>query len=168
MFQSNEGPSFPAHQFLLSGTSAPVGCCDTTGLYQHFIADNTTGSGSVNYFDDSGCIATTNPLATAADVDPSGEEDLDYTPPFKGVQYLGYPSYDHGTLTDLLEGAKLSWRWYGYGIAAGIWNAPDAIQHICGVNPGGSCPNGDWQKHVDLTDSDIFADISSCSLANVS
>jgi len=24
MFQSNEGPSFPAHQFLFTGTSAPV------------------------------------------------------------------------------------------------------------------------------------------------
>ena len=28
MFQTNQGPSFPAHQFLISGSSAPYGPAD--------------------------------------------------------------------------------------------------------------------------------------------
>ena len=28
MFQTNQGPSFPAHQFILSGTSAPTATSD--------------------------------------------------------------------------------------------------------------------------------------------
>jgi hypothetical protein len=38
MFQSNEGPSFPAHQFLLGGTSAPVAPVIPTFL--DFVSEN--------------------------------------------------------------------------------------------------------------------------------
>jgi hypothetical protein len=58
MFQSDEGPSFPAHQFLLSGTSAPVSFGDPSGLYQDFDAENTFYKKSFDNFDDAGCIAT--------------------------------------------------------------------------------------------------------------
>lgn len=46
MFQTNEGPGFPAHQFILSGTSAPA----APGLtnYLDFVAENAG-------FDKSGC-----------------------------------------------------------------------------------------------------------------
>jgi hypothetical protein len=42
MFQTNEGPSFPAHQFLFGGTSAPVWPTKTYADY--FVADNNAGS----------------------------------------------------------------------------------------------------------------------------
>jgi hypothetical protein len=175
-FQTNEGPSFPAHQFLLSGTSAPVSFGDPSGLYEDFDAENTAGmKAGYDFFDDAGCIATTSPLATAEDVNSAGTEGLYYTPPAP-INYPGYPCYEHHTLTDLLENAKpaLSWRWYAYSRPAGIWNAPSAISHICGVNPGGTCPNADWNDNVDLTDTDIFLDVNDinthgrCNLANVS
>ena len=35
MFQTNQGPSYPAHQFILSGTSAP------TATSKLFVAENT-------------------------------------------------------------------------------------------------------------------------------
>ena len=38
MFQTNQGPSFPAHQFIISGTSAPTA---TSNL---FVAENPSGS----------------------------------------------------------------------------------------------------------------------------
>ena len=38
MFQTNEGPSFPAHQFILAGTSAP------TATSQLFAAENASGT----------------------------------------------------------------------------------------------------------------------------
>jgi phospholipase C len=37
MFQTNQGPSFPAHQFIISGTSAP------TTASNLFVAENPTG-----------------------------------------------------------------------------------------------------------------------------
>src|ERR1700674_3500790 len=48
MFQTNQGPSFPAHQFLFTGTSAPVAPKDPNNYYLDFIADNAG-------FTDSGC-----------------------------------------------------------------------------------------------------------------
>src|SRR5208283_3773250 len=44
MFQTNQGPSFPAHQFIISGTSAPTA---TSSL---FAAENPT-------LNNAGCIA---------------------------------------------------------------------------------------------------------------
>jgi len=64
MFQTNQGPSFPAHQFLLSGTSAPDS--KTAPLYADFAMDNpTTGS------DDAGCAASSGSLETL--ISPTGD-----------------------------------------------------------------------------------------------
>ena len=46
MFQSNEGPSFPAHQFLFTGTSAPA--APDTEYDVNFVGENAV-------FGDSGC-----------------------------------------------------------------------------------------------------------------
>lgn len=40
MFQTNQGPSFPAHQFLFSGTSAPEQYNTNDSFYQWFAAEN--------------------------------------------------------------------------------------------------------------------------------
>src|SRR6516162_7204342 len=34
MFQTNQGPSFPAHQFLFGGTSAPSAAGDAAGIFR--------------------------------------------------------------------------------------------------------------------------------------
>ncbi len=47
MFQTNEGPSFPAHQFIFAGTSAP------TATSPLFAADNPDNTAVQNV----GCIA---------------------------------------------------------------------------------------------------------------
>src|SRR5271156_5489566 len=39
MFQTNQGPSFPAHQFIISGTSAPTATSDL------FVSENPSGMG---------------------------------------------------------------------------------------------------------------------------
>ena len=166
-FQTNQGPSFPAHQFLFSGTSAPVaypitGSSGSFPLYRDFDADNAG-------FTNSGCIATNTQSALASDIDPTGATGYYYTPPDPVPVLAGYPCYEHPTLSDQLEGAGLSWRYYGYNIDKGIWNTPTAIQHICKGQPGGSCNGTDWNTHVDLYDWDIFNDITvNCSLSSVS
>jgi hypothetical protein len=66
-----------------------------------------------------------------------------------------YPCFEHPTLTDLLDGAGIPWR-YCSGVPNGIWTAPNAISHICNNSQsggGGKCgsgngPNTDWTNDV--------------------
>jgi len=171
MFQTNQGPSLPAHEFLFSGTSAPVafGGVGTVllPLYKYFNAENPgTGNNA-----DIGCIATSD--RQALDIDPIGNESYAYQPRFEGYNYVlppGYPCYEHQTLTDQLKRAGVSWKYYGYSDPASLWNTPNAIYHICQPDkPGGKCLGSDWQS-VDLKDWDVLTDVSSptCNLAAVS
>jgi len=67
-FQTNQGPSLPAHQFLFAGTSVPVYPSDThyhakggVNYYYHddFVAENPSDSNQNDKIpgDDTGCIA---------------------------------------------------------------------------------------------------------------
>lgn len=104
MFQNNEGPSFPAHQFILSGTSAPA----APGLtdYLDFVAENAG-------FDKSRCPDTSQHPAW---VDPTGFES----------QQPQSECYDHPTLGDQLKANNITWRYYTPTPGV-IWTAPAAI-----------------------------------------
>jgi phospholipase C len=144
MFQTNQGPSFPAHQFILSGTSAPTA---TSNL---FASGNTTL--------DAGCAA--NPASTVELIDPSGVESSSM-----------YPCFEHPTLTDELDAKGLSWRYYAPS-AGSIWTAPNAIQHICGPNApppnATACTGSGWTNNVIIPETPILTDITSGNLAQVS
>jgi phospholipase C len=89
MFQTNQGPSFPAHQFIISGTSAP-----STGS-NLFAAENPFGVPNAGA--DTGC---TSPAAEYVHlISPTGDESQTM-----------YPCFDHPTLTDLLDSKAISWR----------------------------------------------------------
>lgn len=120
MFQTNQGPSFPAHQFILSGTSAPTPTSDL------FAAENPEANPSLGAVDnDTGCAAPAAEIVML--IDPNG------------IESPAYPCYDHPTLTDLLKARSISWRYYApYG--GSIWTAPNAIQHMC--VPNVPPPNG--------------------------
>ena len=45
MFQTNQGPGTPAHQFLFAGTSAPSAADDAAAV---FVAENTDGRGCLD------------------------------------------------------------------------------------------------------------------------
>jgi phospholipase C len=150
MFQTNQGPSFPAHQFLFGGTSAPQA---STTL---FSAENLAVTGNA------GCIAPTG--QTVALIDGNGSETT-HAPTF--------PCYDHQTLADLLDAAKppVSWRYYAPSAGA-IWTAPNAISHICKpalVKGALQCTGADWTKNV-VSDNpaQVLTDIAACKLAGVS
>lgn len=131
MFQTNQGPSFPAHQFLFSGTSAPVAY--PTTYYDWFAAENPGGI--------TGCVAKANTVVL--EIDPAtGTESAGYTPPGNTA---GFPCYEHNTLADVLDQAGISWKYYSIG-ASTIWTAPNAINHICQPNQltGGKCVGPDW------------------------
>jgi phospholipase C len=154
-FQTNEGPSFPAHQFLLAGTSTPF--APGVAGYLDFAAEN----GGDSYH--SGCPASQSyPLW----VDPTGTEL---------ITALG--CYEHQTLVDLLDAGHISWHWYT-PTAGSIWTAVNAIKHLCyknGSSPPAQCDSTDWNNNVILpppgkgtTSIPFLADIQKCNLQAVS
>jgi phospholipase C len=153
MFQTNQGPSMPAHQFIISGTSAP------TATSTLFAAENPN---THNGLPDAGCDAPAG--STVALIDPSGSEKTN-APIF--------PCFDHLTLTDLLETKGNTWRYYassGYTGGSGIalWVGPESIQHICGTLVNGMCAGPDWTSHVVLNPTQVLTDVANNQLPDVS
>jgi phospholipase C len=182
MFSTHEGPSFPAHQFLFSGTSAPVWPGDSENYYQDFVSENPSKG------NDSGCPATA-PIAYPKWVKPNGTEKKD---PYSRM------CYDHNTLVTTQAGSTgsvsdngISWSYYAQ-LRGSIWDAPEANPQICyGLNgppPGNppypACTNtyntglSEW-NHVALANqpsiygytyssAPIFDDIKNCNLPQIS
>jgi phospholipase C len=143
MFQTNQGPSFPAHQFLFGGTSAPSAADDAAGI---FASENVAGS------DIAGCTAPDG--TTTAVVTPNGE-----------TQRI-YPCFEHQTMADVLP-SQFTWRYYAPS-AGSIWTAPNAIQHICeSTGHGGNCAGSAWTNNVDLKPANVLTDIANCNLRSV-
>ncbi len=104
MFQTNQGPSFPAHQYIVSGTSSIT---DHSSLRA---AENAIPHGG-------GCDS--RPGTLVALIAESGDESQKI-----------YPCFDRISLMELLDKNSLSWRYYEASPGAGIWNGPDAVLHV--------------------------------------
>ncbi|HWY54436.1 MAG TPA: alkaline phosphatase family protein [Terriglobales bacterium] len=161
MFQSNEGPSFPAHQFLFGGTSAPVAPGKTN--FDWFVAENGGA-----YQNGMGCPTTSfHPQW----IDPGRNENIENGQPM---------CYDHPTLVDQLTATGTTWRNYIPKLGT-IWDAPEAIKALCFpiqngqcagqpfvppacniVWPGGPCSLSSTSMSL------IINDINACSLRQVS
>jgi phospholipase C len=152
MFQTNQGPSFPAHQFIISGTSAP------SAGSKLFVAENPSGVTFAN--GDTGCASPSDEFVNV--IDPNG------------IESPIYPCFEHQTLTDLLNEKGISWRYYAAG-AGSIWTAPNAIQHMCGPNAAPphatACVGSDWTNNVVLATTQnpapVLTDIANGRLATV-
>jgi phospholipase C len=129
MFQTNEGPSFPAHQFILAGTSIPTPGSDL------LVAENVAFPTAVPKVNQ-GCDSP--PGSTVALIDPLGNESQ-----------TQFPCFDHPTLPDLLDAKNISWKYYTPEPYF-LWTAPDAISHIR--------YGADWAK-VSIPETNIFSDI---------
>jgi phospholipase C len=157
MFQTNQGPSFPAHQFLLAGTSSPT---EGSSL---FVSENATGVKSAGT--NTGCTA---PAAEyVEEITPLGVEDQ-----------TTFPCMEHTTITDLLDAANLTWRYYAPSLGD-LWTAPSAINHMCVPNPAPpnatACtgpdftdPNPKVVLNQSQTNAQILTDIANNQLQNVS
>jgi phospholipase C len=148
MYQTNQGPSFPAHQFLFGATSALSQLGDAGGT---FMAEN--GEDGFNPLTNAGCASAST--VTVQLIGPHGKELRLNT---------AFPCAEHQTLSDLMDGASQSWRYYATGV--GIWTAPDAISHICEA-ANQQCTGAGWNSNVDLTSADILTDISNCNLRSL-
>jgi len=138
MFQTNQGPSFPAHQFIISGTSAPS---PTSNL---FASENVVLPANPGTNTAAGCAGPTG--ETVAMIDPTGSEAT-----------RQFPCFEHPTLTDLLDAAGITWRYYAPS-AGSIWTGPNAIQHMR-FGPA-------WQKVI-IPQTNVLTDIASGQLAQV-
>jgi len=171
MFQTNQGPSFPAHQFLFTGTSAPAPY--PNNYYDWFVAENQIypkikGLQAKN----DGCLS--DPGGIVLDIDPSGKESAAFAPPpaLDSGRGPGFPCYDHQTMPDLLATANppITWRYYGAVEASSLWNAPNAISHICVPYPAvaGNCTGPDWTNgNVVTTSGQVLNDLQNCTLPQV-
>jgi len=147
MFETNQGPSYPAHQFLFGATSAPSKADDHKGT---FASEN-----GVKGFDIGGCAAepgTAVQLITSDGVEQKGNEI--------------FPCFEHLTVADILKQFGYSWRYYA-PTAGDIWTAPNSIKHICRAK-NQTCKGKEWAANVDLVPSDVLSDIGNCQLRNVS
>jgi phospholipase C len=146
MFQSNQGPSFPAHQFIISGTSAPsVGSTS-------FAAENPSLGGGT------GCIAPSTQYVRL--IDPSGRESARV-----------YPCFEHPTLTDELDSKGVTWHYYTPSPGS-IWTGPNAIEHMCGPNaapPNATeCVGTIWLNNVIIKETQVLTDVKNNALPQVS
>lgn len=145
MFQTNQGPSFPAHLYLFGGTSAPGASDDANGI---FAAEESIPGGMPT-----GCVGAMNQIVYL--ISPPGHEST----------YI-YPCWDIQTMGDFPQ--AFSWKYYTPSAPA-TWTAPTVIQHICQSSGyGGECQGSEWINNVDLTPSHVLTDISGCSLRGVS
>ena len=150
MFQTNQGPSTPAHQFIFAGTSAPS---ETDDANATFVAENPSGLG---------CLAPLNSVYRLIDPQTAPEE-------FKLINNpLGTVCFSHPTMASLLDSQGKTWKYYTPG-AGSIWTAPNWIREICVPNSDYTeCTGTEWKNNVDLTPKDVLTDIANCQLANVS
>lgn len=155
MFQTNQGPSPPAHEFIFGGTSAPSASDDSAGV---FVAEHASGLG---------CLAPLNAIVKMIDPQTAPDEyNLTNNP-------LGQTCFDHDTVATLLDNhtPPLSWKYYTPGSTGkwtDIWTAPIWIQQICQPNSTYTeCTGAEWTNNVDLTPKDVLKDIGACNLPNV-
>jgi|HubBroStandDraft_6_1064221.scaffolds.fasta_scaffold00048_83 phospholipase C len=137
MFQTNQGPSFPAHQYILSGTSTI-----TANSNLRASENPVTPQGQQT----GGCDSPKGTVGLL--IDQYGNENQSV-----------FPCLDRPALTDLIDGKSLTWRYYQAHFKDGLWNGPDAIQHI---------RNGpDYATDVVAPPYQIVPDIANGHLANV-
>ena len=168
MFQTNQGPSYPSHQFLFGGTSAPSAAEDAVGIYY---AENPGASKGAKYstFSDVGCLA---PIGEFNDlIEPGGNETV-------VTNAGGTFCFSRPTMASLLDASGLSWKYYaqtqttnpgGSNPGGSIWTAPNSIQEICIPNANYTqCTGQEWANNVDLNPADVLTDIGACKLPDVS
>jgi phospholipase C len=168
MFQTNEGPSFPAHQFLFTGTSAPVAPNDPPlNYYLDFVADNADFAASGCPYAGSSARWVTPDPSGSTEADPTKNECYTHDSLVTAASDCGSGNCDRG----------FSWAYYTPtpGI---IWNAPAGIPEVCyGENDllklGQPCLATEYTNHIKLPNqggydgAPILDDISNCKLQKI-
>ncbi|HYL28203.1 MAG TPA: alkaline phosphatase family protein [Candidatus Nitrosotalea sp.] len=137
MFATQEGPSFPAHQYIFTG-AATISQSSTVLASENPLTAEQKFTG--------GCDSPAGSLVML--MDGNGAENG-----------LAYPCFDRPAFPDLLATTSLTWRWYQAHPGAGLWAGPDAVKHIR--------DGSQFSNEVVSPPSQVLTDISSGNLANV-
>jgi phospholipase C len=151
MFETSQGGSPPAHQFIFAGTSAPSAADDADAI---FVAERTSGRG---------CLAPLNYVYPMISPESApGTFDLINNP-------LGTVCFSHDTMATLLDNHNppLSWKYYTPE-ANDIWTAPNWIREICVPDSDyQNCTGKEWLDNVDTNPADVLSDIAACHLPDM-
>ncbi|MBV8498899.1 MAG: hypothetical protein JO003_06580, partial [Candidatus Eremiobacteraeota bacterium] len=129
MFQSNQGPSFPAHQYIISGRATDA------SLKPYEVSGNPRGA---------------MPRGRGAGCDGPPASNVTTIDPHNGLAGPSpFPCFDPLVLSDLLDSKSVSWRYYQDSAGAGVWHAYDAVRH---VRYGLDYANVRWPSTAVLTD----------------
>ena len=138
MFETNQGPSFPAHQYIVSGTST-IKNNSSLRAAENPISPKHNGAG--------GCDSPTGSLVALIDMAGSEHHSI-------------YPCFERRTLTDLLDAKHLVWRYFQNAYQPGLWVALDAIRHIR--------KRSDYKTIVEAPSNLVLQDILNGDLESVS
>jgi phospholipase C len=108
MFETDQGPSFPSHQYIVSGTSA----VSNDSSLKAAANPNKPGGRS-----GAGCGAPAGALVELIDL--QGLEDRRVRPCFYRI-----------SLMKLADNALLTWRYFSYTVGPSVWNAPNSVEPI--------------------------------------
>lgn len=137
MFQTNQGPSFPAHQYILSGTSTISNSSSARAAENPLTAKNKlTG----------GCDSPQGSLVWL--INAKGQENRQI-----------YPCFDRNSLIALIEAQSLTWRYYQAHLGPGLWEGPDAILPVYN--------SSQFSTDVVAPPRQVLTDIKQGNLANV-
>jgi phospholipase C len=109
MFQSNEGPSFPAHQYIISGTSS---IADGSPYKAEDNAEAAKSGGKQG-----GCSSL--PSATVVTIDSRGRSGPTV-----------FPCFARNSIMQDMDNNDVTWRYFQERGGSGQWHAVDAIKDI--------------------------------------
>jgi hypothetical protein len=156
-FQSNQGASGAAHQFIFAGTS------QLTNGSSAFQASNSTDQ----------FFAIDNPASTTNQGCQTGTSNYNYMHSVGGQGIAGNTASCF-TLTSnifplFLDAGSVTWRYYTpTGTATDMWNTPNLYTQICGTLVSGQCTGTDWVNNVAIGSPTVLNDIANNTLAQVS
>ncbi|MBV8332414.1 MAG: hypothetical protein JO192_06720 [Candidatus Eremiobacteraeota bacterium] len=108
MFQTNQGPSFPSHQYIISGTST---------IRNGSALRAASNANAPNGHPTGGCDSPKGSLVHL--IDAAGN-----------MNRTMFPCFERLTLMDLLDAKHVAWHYYQFAYAPNLWAAPDAVYHI--------------------------------------
>jgi phospholipase C len=137
MFQTNEGPSFPAHQYLVSGTST------ISNGSKYKAMDNPTNPYGHRHL--GGCSSNKDTKVPTIDLRGTRGPTV-------------FPCFDRDSIMSVMDSRGISWRYYQAFGGSGEWHAVDALKPIW---EGRSYSNVIWPS------SRVLKDVADGKLADV-
>jgi phospholipase C len=157
MYQTNEGPSFPAHQYLIAGQSGGIQDSGPWGPNHSPWAEAENPG-----FLSAGC-GHPNPQPTAIAINMTSPYPGNEDPAHSYVPCIDYPTiFDR--LDSVLGATNINWKYYVPTVQE-IWDAPCGVNHLfqnhCGIGQLGR------NVVLDVTGSQFQTDVQAGQLAPV-